>query len=146
MYREFIAPRLAEKIRLTHQADRKFGYIMSTGIMPLLDTFRELDFDLLIHVDPVQGGADLAKLKREIGNTICLWGGVNSAVTLGRGSESEVREAVTHAISELAPGGGLILSAADALFSDTPWESVKTMMGRWREIGSYPLRIDGPAS
>ena len=146
MYREFIAPRLSRKIKLVHQAGRKFGYIMSTGIMPLLDTFRELDFDLLIHVDPVQGGADLPRLKREIGNTICLWGGVNSAITLGRGNEGQIREAVTHAVSSLAPSGGLILSAADALFSDTSWKSVKTMIDRWREIGSYPVRVDGSAS
>ena len=141
LYREFIAPRLAEKIQLVHQSGKKFGYIMSTGIMPLLDVFRELDFDILIHVDPVQGGADLPRLKKEIGDRICFWGGVNSAITLGRGSKDEIRDAVTFAISTLAPGGGLILSAADSLFSDASWENVETMIERWREIGAYPIRI-----
>lgn len=75
MYREFIAPRLAKKIRRVHQAQKKFGYIMSTGIMPLLDVFLELDFDILIHVDPVQGGADLPRLKEKVGDRICFWGG-----------------------------------------------------------------------
>ncbi len=140
LYRKFIAPRLAKKIQLVHQAGKQFGYIMSTGSMPLLDVFRELDFDILIHVDPVQGRADLPRLKKEIGDRICFWGGVNSAITLGRGSRDEIRDAVTFAISALAPGGGLILSAADCLFSDTPWENVKTMIERWREIGAYPIR------
>jgi len=142
LYRKFIAPRLKKKIQLVHQAGKKFGYIMSTGIMPFLDIFRELDFDLLIHVDPVQGGADLPRLKKEIGAKICFWGGVNSAITLGRGSRDEIRDAVTFAISTLAPEGGLILSAADSLFSDTPWENVRTMIERWREIGTYPIRIN----
>ena len=140
LYCEFIAPRLAKKIQLVHQAGKKFGYIMSTGSMPLVDTFRELDLDVLIHVDPVQGGADLPRLKEKIGDRICLWGGVNSAVTLGSGSGDEIRDAVTFAISTLAPGGGHILSAADVLWQE-PWESVKTMIERWREIGSYPINI-----
>lgn len=141
LYRQFIAPRLKKKIELVHQAGKKFAYIMSTGIMPLLDVFRELDFDILIHVDPIQGSADLPCLKNEIGERICFWGGVNSAITLGRGSRDEIRDAVTFAISTLAPGGGLILSAADCLFSDAPLENVKTMIERWREIGTYPIRI-----
>ncbi|HIE28511.1 TPA: hypothetical protein EYP66_14620 [Candidatus Poribacteria bacterium] len=141
LYRQFIAPRLKKKIQLVHQAGKKFGYIMSTGIMPLLDIFSELDFDILIHVDPVQGGAHLPRLKKEIGERVCFWGGVNSAITLGRGSKDEIRDAVTFAISTLAPRGGLILSAADCLFSDTPWENVRTMIERWREIGTYPIRI-----
>lgn len=141
LYREFIAPRLKKKIQLVHQGGKKFGYIMTTGIMPLLDIFSELDFDLLIHVDPVQGHADLLRLKKEIGERVCFWGGVNSAITLGRGSRDEIRDAVTFAISTLGPGGGLILEPADCLFSDTPWENVKTLIERWREIGSYPLQI-----
>ncbi|MBD3181866.1 hypothetical protein GF312_06215, partial [Candidatus Poribacteria bacterium] len=141
LYDEFIAPRLLKKIKMVHQAGKKFGYIMSTGIMPLLDIFRKLDFDILIHVDPIQGGADLPRLKRELGDRICFWGGVNSAITLGRGSKEEIRNAVDFAVSNLALGGGLILSAADSLFNDTPWENVKTMIERWREIGSYPILI-----
>ena len=141
LYREFIAPRMAKKIQLVHQAGKKFGYIMSTGIMPLLDIFRELDIDLLIHVDPVQGGADLPLLKEKAGDKICFWGGVNSAVTLGSvSSKGKIRDAVTAAISTLAPGGGHILSAADVLWQE-PWENVKTMIDRWREIGSYPINI-----
>ena len=141
LYREFIAPRLAKQIKMVHDAGRKFGYIMSTGNMPLIQIFKELDFDLLIHVDPVQGGANLARLKAELGDRVCFWGGVNSAITLGRGSRDEIRNAVTHAITTLAPEGGHILSAADVLFVDTPWENVQTMIERWQEIGSYPLGL-----
>ena len=139
LYREFIAPRLEKQIKMVHDAGKKFGYIMSTGTMPLIDVFKKLDFDVLIHVDPVQGGADLPRLKAELGDRICFWGGVNSAVTLGRGTPAEIRQAVTHAVTTLAPGGGHILSAADVLFVDTPWRNVRTMIERWREIGSYPI-------
>ena len=141
LYCEFIAPRLAKKIQLVHEAGLKFGYIMSMGIMPLLDIFRELDFDLLIHVDPVQGGVDLVQFKEKTGDRICVLGGMNSAVTLTQGSKNDIRNAVTHAISVLAPGGGLILEPADCLTPDITWENVLTLIERWREIGSYPIQI-----
>ena len=76
------------------------------GWKPLLDVFLELGIDLLINVDP-QGKAELPRLKRETGERICFWGGVNSAITLGRGSRDEIRDAVIFAISTLAPGEGL---------------------------------------
>ena len=140
-YREFIAPRLARKIQLVHQAGIKFGYIMSMGVMPLLDVFRELDFDLLIHVDPIQGKMDLPRLKREIGERICFLGGVNSGITMVQGSKDDIEEAVTYAISTLAPGGGLILEPADCLSSDITWDNVLTLIERWREIGTYPIQV-----
>jgi uroporphyrinogen-III decarboxylase len=141
LYGEFIAPRLTKKIQLVHEAGLKFGYIMSMGIMPLLDTFQELDFELLIHVDPIQGGVDLACLKEKIGDKICVLGGMNSAVTLTQGSKDDIRDAVTHAISILAPGGGLILEPADCLTPDISWDNVFILIERWREIGTYPIRV-----
>jgi len=141
LHREFLAGRLAKKASTVHQAGKKFGYIMSTGFMSLLGAFRDIGLDLLIHVDPLARGADLTRLKREAGDTICFRGGVNSAITLGRGSRDEIEDAVTLAVSTLAPGGGLVLSAADCLFSWTPWPAVRTMIDRWREIASYPIRI-----
>ena len=140
-YREFIAPRLARKIQAAHDAGVRFGYIMSTGIMPLLDVFRELDFDVLIHVDPVQGGVDLAALRDAIGDRICVWGGMNGPVTLTQGSRDDIRDAVTHAVSTLAPGGGLILEPADCLTEDIPAENILTLIERWREIATYPIRV-----
>ena len=141
LYREFIAPRLARKIQVAHEAGVRFGYIMSTGIMPLLDVFRELDFDVLIHVDPVQGGVDLARLRESIGDRISVWGAMNGPVTLTQGSRDDIRDAVTHAVSTLAPGGGLVLEPADCLTEDIPAKNVLTLVERWREIATYPIQV-----
>ena len=59
---------------------------------------------MLWGVDPVQGGADLAEIKARIGGQVCLWGGMNSFVTLGTGSEEEIRAAVRQAMQTLSPG------------------------------------------
>ena len=59
---------------------------MTTGIMPLLDIIKDLGVDIFLGPDPVEGGANLQQVKERIGNTVCLWGGMNAPVTLGTGT------------------------------------------------------------
>ena len=134
LYRTFILPRLKEEVEQVHRLGAKFCYVMTTGIMQYLEIFKELHVDILYGVDPVQGGADLKQLKERIGDRVCLCGGVNSAVTLKNGSKNEVTRAVTQALTNLAPGGGFVLSAIDQLFEDTRWENVTTMIDVWRSM------------
>src|SRR3990172_3981355 len=59
------------------------SYIIISGIPPLLDDILDLGIDVLWGVDPLQGDADLRVVKERLGKRICIWGGINSAVTLG---------------------------------------------------------------
>jgi len=140
LYRRFFAPRVTEQVAMAHAAGAKFACTMSTGIMPLLDTFNEIGIDVLYHVDPVQGGADLEVVKQKLGGRVAVLGGMNSAVTMGLGGRDEIREAVFRAVEVLAPGGGFILSPVDCLFPDTSWESVETVVEAWREVCDYGAR------
>ena len=122
---------------MAHQAGAKFGYIMTSGSMPLLDMFVEAGLDVLIGVDPIQGkGTDLAMMKRKLKGKVCLWGGVNGFVTVERGSKAEVREAVYDAIRTLAPEGGFILSPVDNIrdTSQETWENVIAMIEMWEKM------------
>ena len=62
-----------------------------------------------------------------------------SAVTLGTGSEREIRDAVTEAIQIMAPGGGFVLYPVDQIWIDTPWRSIEVMLDQWRKVGNYPI-------
>jgi len=142
LYRRFMVPVLKKEIELTHQAGAKFGYIITSGIMPLLDDILELGIDVLIGVDPVQGkGTDLRLLKQKLGGKICLWGGVNGFLTIENGSREDVIQEVQQAISTLGPGGGLILSPVDNVrdTSEHTWENVMTMIKTWKKMRAYPI-------
>jgi uroporphyrinogen-III decarboxylase len=141
MYQSFFAPRIKKLIDIAHKSGVKFCYVMTEGLMSLLQIFKEMNVDIIYGVDPVQGGADLEKIKRLVKNHICLWGGVNSAVTLTYGNGLEIENAVTEAIRTLAPGGGFILSAIDQIFPETPWENVIKMIHAWRKVSSYPIKL-----
>ena len=137
LYGRLIAPRLKELVGMAHQADVKFAYTMSSGIMPLLETFKEIGFDLLYHVDPVQGGADLAVVKEKLQGQIAVLGGINGAITLERGSGDEIRQAVFEAVEVLAPGGGFILSPVDCVSPNISREACEAVIEAWREVCEY---------
>ena len=139
LWRQMIKPLLKKEIDLTHAAGKKFLYIHTAGTAPLLDDILELGVDVLWGVDPVQGDADLQLFKRKLGGKVCIWGGMNSAVTLEMGTREEIRQAVTDAIRICGPGGGFVLFPVDQIFEWTPWESVEIMLKRWKEIRDYPL-------
>ncbi len=135
LYRKFIFPVLKKEIELVHQAGAKFGYIITSGAMPLLDDFLQLDVDVLIGVDPVQGkGTDLKLLKERLDGKICLWGGVNGFLTIEEGAEKDVEEAVDESISILGPKG-FILSPVDNVREDSEraWNNIKTLIKTWKK-------------
>jgi hypothetical protein len=134
LFRTFFAPRIRKEIESVHRIGSKYCYVMTSGVMPLLESLAETDIDILYGIDPVQGGADLRQIKQRVGNRICLWGGMNSAVTLGSGRRSDVENAVTNAIETLAPGGGFVLAPVDQLFVDTRWENVLIMIEAWQRL------------
>ncbi len=133
-FRDVMLPRLKSEVAFTHQSGASFGYICSSGTVPMLDFYLEAGVDVLIGVDPVQGShTDLALMKNKVGGKLCLWGGVSGAVTVEMGSEEQVRAAVAQAIETLGPAG-FILSPVDNVTVDSArtWRNVDVLIDEWR--------------
>ena len=113
-----------------------FGYICTSGTVPMLDMYLEAGIDVLIGIDPVQGTyTKMDLMKSKIGARICLWGGVSGAITVEQGTAEEVRAAVRLAIEKLGPRG-FILSPIDNLTLDAPrtWENVDVLIEEWQRL------------
>jgi len=133
-YQRVILPRLKIEVALAHEYDAKFGYICTSGILPMVDHFLEAGIDVLIGIDPKQGThTNLAEINRRIGDQMCIWGGVSGAVTVELGSEEQIRAATRAAIDALGPNG-FILSPVDNITVDTPqtWQNIQTFIDEWR--------------
>lgn len=119
-YRTIIAPLLKREVDLVHQADRKFGYIITSAFMPMCDDILDTGIDVLIGLDPVQGkGTSLETVKERFADRKrALWGGVSGALTVELGSEEETELAVRGALEVLGPKG-FILSPVDNVSEDT---------------------------
>ncbi len=133
LFQRFILRDLIETVETVHQAGARFAYVMTNGALAMANQLLAAGIDALYYVDPEQEKSDVGLVKEKFKNRIALAGGVSSAVTLHGASREEIREAVQNAASKLGPDG-FILAPADALFPDTPWESLEAMMDAWREM------------
>jgi len=129
-----VLPRLKKEAALAHEHGVKFGYICSSGTKPMLDFYNEAGIDVLIGIDPVQGTyTDMPLIKGKIGKKVCLWGGVSAAITVERGTETEIRSAVRQAVETLGPTG-MILSPVDNITVNEPstWENIDLFIDEWK--------------
>jgi hypothetical protein len=143
LYRRFILPHLKADVQLAHQAGARLACITTSAYTPLLDLYLESGMDALIGPDPVQDArADFALTKRKLAGRICIWGGVNTFVTIERGKPEAVRAAVQEAVRVLAPGGGFILSPVDNVREDNAhtWANVRELVSAWRACRRYPIQ------
>ena len=139
LYREFLFDPLKKEIEAAHQAGVLVNYCMNSGTMPLLDTFLELGFEIYSLIDPTAGDTDLVRIKREVGGTMALYGGVSNHRALEMGTAEQVRQAVAEAVETLAPGGGFILGLGDCLdfqmrSPETSERNLHVMIEAWKEI------------
>jgi uroporphyrinogen decarboxylase len=85
-------------------------------------------------------GMDLALLKEQFGDKLCLFGGVNCE-TLIAGTPGTVREEVRYAIKHAGPGGGLVVTNSNVIQPGTQLENYYAMRNAIREYGPYPIRF-----
>jgi hypothetical protein len=136
-YRDIIAPGLKRECDLVHQAGRKYGYIITSAFLPLLEYILDSGVDVLIGLDPEEGkGTDLAVVKKRFAEKgRAIWGGVSGAVTVELGTAEETEAAVLHALKSLGNGGGFILSPVDNVRenTDNAWHNTEVFLDTWKK-------------
>ena len=135
LFRKFLLPPLKSEAELAHQADAKFGYIMTVGANQFTDLLLESGVDVVIGIDGVQDhGMNFKGLKSKVRGKIALWGGVNGFLDIEEGSEEDIRRATAAALDTLGPDG-FILSPVDNIRnpSEAVWQKVLTFIDRWKE-------------
>jgi uroporphyrinogen decarboxylase len=124
-YRKLIRPcqeRIVETIRAHTRA--KILYHTCGSVYQYLDDFIGLGFDAL---NPVQVSAkdmEPGRLKREYGDRIAFWGGIDSQRILPRGTPEEVAAEVRRIFELLGRGGGWVLAAVHNIQPDVPPENI----------------------
>jgi uroporphyrinogen decarboxylase len=131
----------------------RYQKIVATGrnIVPEMPVFFHTDGDamkmipLLIEsgftiLNPVQPECmDPAEVKRLYGDQLAFWGTVGVQQTMPFGTPEEVKSEVKLRIETVGRGGGLILSPAQTLYSDVPWDNVVAFFEAAEQYGDYHL-------
>jgi len=106
------------------------------NIMPIVDQLLSAKPHALHSLDP-QGGVDMAEMKRQYGDQVCLIGNVNCGM-LDTGSDEEVVESARYALRHGMPGGGYIFSTSNCIYTGMRLARYELMLDVWRREGNYP--------
>ncbi|MCF7928062.1 MAG: hypothetical protein K9L68_03735 [Spirochaetales bacterium] len=137
-YRKYVKPRqkrLFDFIR--SKTDAKLFYHSCGSARAFLPDLIDIGVDIINPVQVAAHGMDTAELKREFGNELTFWGGVDTQSVLPFGNPDQVREEVKRRIDDLAPGGGYVLNAVHNIQSDVPPENVVALFDAALEYGGY---------
>jgi hypothetical protein len=132
LFDQFVFPHLARLAATTHRYGKKLAYVMTTGVERLGPRLADAGVDLLYFVDPIQDRVSLHQARDLLGDRMALVGGTN-ALSLASGDRERIRCGVRTAVDTLGPTNRFVLHPVDALFPDTPWTGVETMIEAWRE-------------
>ncbi len=140
MFRKLIKPRYIELFTFLKKRYGKKILLHSDGaIYPLIPDIIDMGVDIL---NPIQLGAkdmgDTRKLKKDFGGSLTFWGGgVDIQHTLPFATPKEVEDEVKRRIEDLAPGGGFVFAATQAIQPETPPENILAMWNSLQRCGGY---------
>jgi len=120
----------------------KILYHSCGSVVTLVEDFIELGVDALNPVQVSAAEMDTANLKRDFGDRIAFWGGIDTQRVLPQGSPDDVRAEVRRRIRDLAPGGGYILCPVHNLQREVPPENIDALFEEALACGSYPISQD----
>ncbi|MGQ9686864.1 MAG: uroporphyrinogen decarboxylase family protein [Thiobacillaceae bacterium] len=136
LYKRFLLPQVQRQAALAHEYGALYAYNMTTGALPMLDNLLASGVDVLVGADPLQHGANpLQTMRDALGGKVCIWGGVNGAITVEEGTEDDVRQAVRQALITMRGVNGFILSPVDNITEITQkaWRNVDVLIDAWKK-------------
>lgn len=136
-YKKIIFPNIKKEAELVHQAGKKYGYIMTSAFLPIIDDILDTGIDVLIGLDPKEGkGTKLDVVKEKFSKKKkALWGGVSGPITIEDGTAEGTEQAVIEALKILGKGGGFILSPVDNVREETAnvWPNTYKFIDTWKK-------------
>jgi uroporphyrinogen decarboxylase len=140
LYRKLIKPRHA-RLMAAIKSRTKAPVMWHTcgSVYDLLDDLIEMGVDAL---NPVQTNAakmEPERLKREYGDRLSFWGGIDAIQVLPHGTRQDVEEEVRRKIRVFGPGGGFILNTIHNIQPVVPVENILTLFAAAQEFGRYPV-------
>jgi uroporphyrinogen decarboxylase len=138
-YRKYIKPR-QKKLNSFIKKKKPYVYIFFHSCGSIYDLIPDLIDTGIDIINPVQVSAvkmDTRKLKKEFGDVLSFWGGIDTQKILPHGGSQEVKDEVKRRIDDLAPGGGFVFAPVHNIQPDVPPENIIAMWEALQEYGEY---------
>jgi uroporphyrinogen decarboxylase len=139
LFREFFKPRYAKLFADWKRLNPgvKIAFHSDGNIYPIIGDLVEIGLDILNPIQP--RSMDPARVKRDFGQHLTLWGTVDVQQVLPFGTVEEVSSEVKLRLRTVGPGGGLIIDPAHAIQPEVPLQNILAFYETARNYGRYPL-------
>ncbi len=142
IYREMVKPAQKRLWQFIKSKTKAYLFMHTCGsVYRLIPDLIELGVDTLNPVQVAAKDMDTKRLKKEFGDWLAFWGGVDTQRVLPYGSTKDVAEEVKRRVADLAPGGGYILTAVHNIQAGVSPENICAMYAAAREYGTYPINL-----
>jgi uroporphyrinogen decarboxylase len=131
----FFLPYLAEWSHEVKVMELKSILHSDGDLTSVLDNLAATELNGLQAIDPV-AGMDIVDVKKKVGDRLCLCGNMDLGL-LQTGSQEAIRGEVKRICEGCKTGGGFVLGATNAVFSEIPLANYKAMIQAGREFGNY---------
>ena len=140
LYRRLIKPRHARLMQaIKSRTTAPVMFHTCGSVYDLLDDLIEMGVDALNPVQTDAAKMDAARLKRDYGDRLSFWGGIDAIRVLPNGTTRDVEREVREKIEALAPGGGYILNPIHNIQPNVPLENIVALFEAARRFGLYPV-------
>ena len=129
----YLRPIMDAEADLVHQTGALLSQQQSESLTQQADIYKQMKVDILRDVDPHQGQENMAFLKRELGASKTLMGGINGDLFLPKASPEEIDRTVRDTLALMAPGGGFILHVVPGVYFTAPWDKVLALVQAWEK-------------
>jgi len=138
--RQHIFPWYAQIAEIARAHDLPLIFHSDGDIRPVIPDLLQMGFSAIHPIEPK--GMDLAEIKRDFGDRLCLIGNIDLCYTLPRGTPAEVEAEVKLRISQAGPGGGYCVSSANSVTEYVPLRNFEAMVEATCKHGRYPLALE----
>lgn len=137
LYREVIKPRHKKLFSFIKSRTSAKVFLHSCGaIRPFIPDLIDAGVEILNPLQPLAQGMEHRIIKKEYGDKLCFWGGIDIQKAI-LGSVEEVVAEVGQRIGFLGRGGGYILAPAHNIQPDVPPENILALFDCAVEMGRY---------
>lgn len=133
-YLKYVKPRHAKYFRQVHDlSPAKLHFHTCGSVASVIQDLIEIGVDVLNPVNVAAAGMNPLELKKNYGDRIAFWGGMDTQGVLPKGSAADVKKMVEERIEQMGEGGGYVLSATHNIQPDVPLENILVMFRHARE-------------
>ena len=135
IFRDAFLPAIKASVALVDSYRAIYDYYDDGKCMGIIDMVKEAGVDVFQTLTPPPvGDADLAEIKRRIGDAVCLMGYTDLIYVLEKGTPRQVTKTVREAI-EIAGPTGFILGTSDGIRESTPRENITAYFAAAKKYG-----------